>query len=189
MARLQTNKTSMMSIYKICSYVTMSFLVTLSSCRNDVMVIPMEDINTGGKTTKSEIVGMYLLSIKENLTIADKNADKFWTLYEKYISDEKAIHASFKKAMDSKGIKRETMREGKGTEEQAAFYLSQKMSFKDKMYQLDKKFYNEAKVLLTAKELYDFYHLEQSFKDQCTRRQQQAQAAKKQAPQPAPQKK
>lgn len=127
--------------------------------------------------------------IKENLTIDDKNADKFWALYEKYISDEKAIHASFKKAMDSKGIKRETMREGKGTEEQAAFYLSQKMSFKDKMYQLDKKFYNEAKVLLTAKELYDFYHLEQSFKDQCTRRQQQAQAAKKQAPQPAPQKK
>ena len=44
-------------------------------------------------------------------------------------------------------------------------------------------------VLLTAKELYDFYHLEQSFKDQCTRRQQQAQAAKKQASQPAPQKK
>lgn len=127
--------------------------------------------------------------IKENLTIADKNADKFWTLYEKYISDEKAIHASFKKAMDSKGIKRETMREGKGTEEQAAFYLSQKMSFKDKMYLLDKKFYNDAKVLLTAKELYDFYHLEQSFKDQCTRRQQQAQAAKKQASQPAPQKK
>jgi hypothetical protein len=32
------------------------------SCRNDVMVVPMEDINTGGKTEKSEIIGMYLLN-------------------------------------------------------------------------------------------------------------------------------
>lgn len=32
------------------------------SCRDDVMVVPMEDINTGGKTVKSEIIGMYLLN-------------------------------------------------------------------------------------------------------------------------------
>ena len=32
------------------------------SCRDDVMVVPMEDINTGGKTVKGEIVGMYLLN-------------------------------------------------------------------------------------------------------------------------------
>ena len=62
MERLQTIKTNMQSIIKICSYVTMSFLVILSSCRNDVMVVPMEDINTGGKTVKSEIIGMYLLN-------------------------------------------------------------------------------------------------------------------------------
>ena len=127
--------------------------------------------------------------IKENLTVSDKNAEKFWGLYEKYIADENSIHANFKKAMDSKNIKRETLREGKGTEEQISFYLNQKMLFKDKMYLLDKKFYNDAKALLSAKELYDFYHLEQSFKDQCTKRQQQAiQAAKKQ-PVQAPQKK
>ena len=34
----------------------------LASCRDDVMVVPMEDINTGGKTVKSEIIGMYLLN-------------------------------------------------------------------------------------------------------------------------------
>ena len=62
MERLQTIKTNMQSIIKICSYVTMSFLVILSSCRNDVMVVPLEDINTGGKTVKSEIIGMYLLN-------------------------------------------------------------------------------------------------------------------------------
>ena len=37
-------------------------LLMLTACRNDVMVVPMEDINTGGKAVKSEIVGMYLLN-------------------------------------------------------------------------------------------------------------------------------
>lgn len=142
------------------------------------------------KTDFQGILQLKYNYIKDNLTIADKNATQFWTLYEKYLTDESNIHANFKKAMDSKNITRELLKEGKGTDEQISFYLSQKMIFKDKMYQLDKKFYNDAKALLSAKELYDFYHLEQSFKDQCTRRQQQAmQATKKQAPQAAPQKK
>ena len=34
----------------------------LSSCRDDVMVVPMENIDTGGKTVRSEIIGMYLLN-------------------------------------------------------------------------------------------------------------------------------
>ena len=37
-------------------------LMILSACRKDVMVVPMEDIDTGGKVVKSEIVGMYLLN-------------------------------------------------------------------------------------------------------------------------------
>ena len=37
-------------------------IVLVSSCRNDVMVVPMEDIDTGGKTIRSEIRGMYLLN-------------------------------------------------------------------------------------------------------------------------------
>ena len=62
MRRLHINKTNNLNIKKICSYVTLSFLAILSSCRNDVMVVPMEDIDTGGKTVKSEIIGMYLLN-------------------------------------------------------------------------------------------------------------------------------
>ena len=132
--------------------------------------------------------------IKENLTVSEANATKFWALYDKYIKDENAIHTAFKKAMDGKGITREALREGKGTDEQVSFYLAQKMVYKDKMYMLDKKFYNEAKNILSAKELYDFYHLEQSFKNQCTKKQMSVNAAtKKMAPQqktlPAPQKK
>ena len=37
-------------------------LLLVAACRNDVMVVPMEDINTGGKAVKSEIIGMYLLN-------------------------------------------------------------------------------------------------------------------------------
>ena len=47
---------------KINISVLLSLFVLLSACRNDVMIVPMEDINTGGKTTKSEIIGMYLLN-------------------------------------------------------------------------------------------------------------------------------
>ena len=37
-------------------------LLLLSSCRDDVMVVPMENIDTGGKVVRSEIIGMYLLN-------------------------------------------------------------------------------------------------------------------------------
>ena len=37
-------------------------LLMLSACRQDVMIVPMENIDTGGKAVKSEIVGMYLLN-------------------------------------------------------------------------------------------------------------------------------
>ena len=37
-------------------------LLMLSACRQDVMIVPMENIDTGGKAQKSEIVGMYLLN-------------------------------------------------------------------------------------------------------------------------------
>ena len=49
---------SSISLYLLLS----SSISILLSCRNDVMVVPMEDINTGGKTVKSEIIGMYLLN-------------------------------------------------------------------------------------------------------------------------------
>ena len=37
-------------------------LLLLSACRQDVMIVPMENIDTGGKTQKSDIIGMYLLN-------------------------------------------------------------------------------------------------------------------------------
>ena len=45
-----------------CLIVFTTICLSMSACRNDVMVVPMEDINTCGKVVKSEIVGMYLLN-------------------------------------------------------------------------------------------------------------------------------
>ena len=95
MRRLHINKTNNLNIKKICSYVTLSFLVILSSCRNDVMVVPMEDIDTGGKTVKSEIIGMYLLnegnmgSNKSTLDFLDLSAKDSTVHYFRNIYSER----------------------------------------------------------------------------------------------------
>ena len=73
----------------------MSFLVILSSCRNDVMVVPMEDIDTGGQTVKSEIIGMYLLnegnmgSNKSTLDYLDLSAKDSTVHYYRNIYSER----------------------------------------------------------------------------------------------------
>ena len=70
-------------------------LLMLTACRNDVMVVPMEDINTGGKTVKSEIVGMYLLnegnmgSNKSTLDYLDLSASDSTVHYLRNIYSER----------------------------------------------------------------------------------------------------
>ena len=70
-------------------------LLMLTACRNDVMVVPMEDINTGGKTVKSEIVGMYLLnegnmgSNKSSLDYLDLSASDSTVHYLRNIYSER----------------------------------------------------------------------------------------------------
>ena len=70
-------------------------LITLASCRQDVMIVPMEDIDTGGKTQKSEIIGMYLLnegnmgSNKSSLDYLDLSGDDETTHYYRNIYAER----------------------------------------------------------------------------------------------------
>ena len=70
-------------------------LLMLTACRDDVMVVPMEDINTGGKTVKSEIVGMYLLnegnmgSNKSTLDYLDLSASDSTVHYYRNIYSER----------------------------------------------------------------------------------------------------
>ena len=67
----------------------------LVACRDDVMVVPMENIDTGGKTVKSEIVGMYLLnegnmgSNKSTLDYLDLSASDSTVHYLRNIYSER----------------------------------------------------------------------------------------------------
>lgn len=45
---------------RLIPYICM--LLMLVACRDDMMVVPFEDIDTGGQAVKGEIVGMYLLN-------------------------------------------------------------------------------------------------------------------------------
>ncbi len=70
-------------------------VLTLVACRNDVMVVPMENIDTGGQATKSEIIGMYLLnegnmgSNKATLDYLDLSGKDATTHYYRNIYSER----------------------------------------------------------------------------------------------------
>ncbi len=70
-------------------------LLLLCACRQDVMIVPMENIDTGGKTTKSEIIGMYLLnegnmgSNKSSLDYLDLSDSDSTTHYYRNIYSER----------------------------------------------------------------------------------------------------
>lgn len=67
----------------------------LTACRQDVMIVPMEDIDTGGKAQKSEIAGMYLLnegnmgSNKASLDYLDLSGNDETTHYFRNIYQER----------------------------------------------------------------------------------------------------
>ncbi len=67
----------------------------LTACRQDVMIVPMERIDTGGKTQKSEIIGMYLLnegnmcSNKASLDYLDLSGNDETTHYFRNIYQER----------------------------------------------------------------------------------------------------
>jgi len=73
----------------------LGFVLTIAACRNDVMVVPMEDTDTGGKAVKSEIAGMYLLnegnmgSNKSTLDYLDLSASDSTVHYYRNIYSER----------------------------------------------------------------------------------------------------
>jgi len=69
--------------------------LTAVACRNDVMVVPIEDVDTGGTSVRSEIVGMYLLnegnmgSNKSTLDYLDLSASDSTVHYLRNIYSER----------------------------------------------------------------------------------------------------
>lgn len=138
----------------------------------------------------SEILKLKRSYISENLTLSDEKAKKFWPIYDRYIAEEQKNHKTFKTSLEAKGITREKIKDDSQlTEGQLSFYLSQKMQFKEQMFNADKRFYNDAKAVLSARELKKFYQLEQSFKNQCAKKRHANNGNSSNSAQPKPQQK
>ena len=79
----------------ISLFLILSISHFLIACRDDVMVVPMENIDTGGRTMKSEIIGMYLLnegnmgSNKSTLDYLDLSANDSTVHYLRNIYSER----------------------------------------------------------------------------------------------------
>ena len=65
-------------------------LLLLSACRQDVMIVPMEKSDPGGKTQQGDIIGMYLLnegnmgsnkSSLDYLDLSDSTAHYYRNIY------------------------------------------------------------------------------------------------------------
>ena len=82
------------SPFHLLPFYLFTFLL-LSACRQDVMIVPMENIDTGGKAQKGEIIGMYLLnegnmgSNKSSLDYLDLSGDDETTHYYRNIYQER----------------------------------------------------------------------------------------------------
>lgn len=117
-----------------------------------------------------KILKLKRIFIKTNLNLSEKTAKKFWPIYDQFAAKENALHVQHKKALDSKGITREMTRNSSlMTDEQVAFLLAQRMKLKEQMLILDQWMYNNAKTILTPREILKLLELEQKFKNQCVK--------------------
>lgn len=120
------------------------------------------------KPDLQEILQMKRKYIESNLGLSETATADFWRIYDKYLADESAIHKEYKSALENSGITYELMKDKtKLSDAQMSMVLEQKMIHKEKMLELDKRFYHEMKKILSAKEIYRFYELENRFKNEC----------------------
>lgn len=104
---------------------------------------------------------------KTNLKISDKDALSFWPLFDRYLTEEEAIHQQFKQKREDRGIKRENgvINFDLLNDEAIIFYYDSKFEMKDKLLELDSRFYQSLKNVLAPKTLVQYFKLEKSFKN------------------------
>lgn len=150
------------------------FSVSVSSYAQTPITVKKDNKETSVAQKKSDLAEILKLKrnyISENLSLSDEVAKKFWPIYDRYTIEEQKCHKSFKSALESKDITRDKIKDdSKLSDEQLDFYLMQKMQYKERMFNIDKRFFTDAKMVLSPRELKKFYQLEQSFKKQCSQK-------------------
>lgn len=108
---------------------------------------------------------------RKNLTLTEKEAARFWPLFDQYLENEKKIHRSCKKAQEEKGIKRENGKIDFSslTDEQIRFFYENKFDVREKLLTTDKEFYNNMSSILQAKNIVKYYQIEKSFKSELSK--------------------
>jgi len=104
---------------------------------------------------------------KNNLILSEKEQLIFWPLFDKYLVEEEAIHQLFKQKREDKGIKRENgaINFDILNDEAILFYYDSRFEMKGKLLDLDSRFYQSIKDVLSAKTLVQYYKTEKSFKN------------------------
>lgn len=122
------------------------------------------------KTMKQECQNVMKLKreyFKNNLILSEKEQLTFWSLFDKYLTDEEAIHQQFKQKREDKGIKRENgvINFEILNDEAILFYYDSRFEMKGKLLDLDSRFYQNLKNVLSPKTIVQYYKTEKSFKN------------------------
>ncbi|MEG1555582.1 MAG: hypothetical protein RR356_02515 [Bacteroidales bacterium] len=107
--------------------------------------------------------------LKQNLTLSETEASKFWSTYDTYLKEEYRIHENSRKKLIEQGIEREKgkIEFGDLSDNQILFFHDQMFETKAQLLDLEKRFYFKLKTILNPKNISEFYRLEKDFKKSC----------------------
>jgi hypothetical protein len=130
-------------------------------------------------TAKQSIIEMKKVFFKKNLVLSDKEAEQFWTVFDKYAEQESKIHKDFKASLEKEGLKREKgeMNEEEMDPERVIAYYDRKMKMKQDLLKAETQFYEQIKEILTPANVVAYYKLEKDFKKELATMREKRKAA------------
>ncbi|MDL2326568.1 hypothetical protein LJC67_05790 [Bacteroidales bacterium OttesenSCG-928-A14] len=116
------------------------------------------------------IVALKKEYFKKNLTLTDKEAEKFWPIFDEYIEKEHLIHKNFRGVLVKEGIKREKsdFKAEEFPSGKIIIYYEQKLKMKQELLKEEAIFFEQIKEILTAENVSAYYSLEKEFKKELT---------------------
>jgi len=112
-----------------------------------------------------------IMSIKKsfmerNLNLAEHERQAFWDIYNPYLKEESEIFEASRALLHHNKIERSKGKVDykKLNDDQLYILMEDRIATKEKLFQIEKKLYEQLKKTLSAKTLYQFYQIEGRFK-------------------------
>ncbi len=117
--------------------------------------------------------------MKENLSLASKESQSFWSVYEQYLNDEMKAMNDYRKNLEKQGIKLGAPGTNKEiieklTDKQLSYLQDQKFELRKTLLNLETTYYKKYKTILTPKHIQDLYNLEYKYKREITQKRKEA---------------